>query len=108
MTEFFKRMSPLLLLFIISISVVLSCGYPLRSDAAPAQDDWLKSTQKAPQKKAASPEAKSAASLRPVAAHFETKAGQKAAALREIKILPSDVPLAGSRASHRLHTKPCS
>src|SRR5881396_2186736 len=102
MTEFFKRKSTLLLLFIISGSVVLSRGYPLRSDAAPAQDDWSKPAQKAPQKKAAAPDAKSAASLRPVAAHSETKAGQKMAALREIKVLPSDIPLTGPRASQRL------
>src|SRR5438067_11066814 len=101
MTEFCKRKSTLLLLFIISVSVVLPCSYPLRSEAAPAQDDWSKSTQKAPQKKATSPDAKSPASLRPVAAHSETKVGQKAA-LREVKILPSDIPLTGPRASQRL------
>ena len=95
MTEFFKRKSAHLLLFIISGSVVLSCSYLLRSGAAPAQDDWSKPAPKAPQKKAASPDAKSPASLRPVAAHSATKAGQKAAALREIKILPSDIPLSG-------------
>jgi hypothetical protein len=102
MTKFFKRKSALLLLFIISGSVVLSPSDLLRSDAAPAQDDWSKPAQKAPQKKAASPGAKSPASLRPAAAHSETKAGQKAAALREIKILPSDIPLNGPRASQRL------
>src|SRR5437667_7723266 len=103
MTEFFKRKSALLfLLVIISVAAVLSCSYLLRSYAAPAQDDWSKPAQKAPQRKAASPGAKSAVSLRPVAAHALTKAGQKAAALREIKILPSDIPLNGPRASQRL------
>jgi len=102
-TEFFKRKSAHLLLFIISGSVVLSCSYLLRSGAAPAQDDWSKPAQKAPQKKAAPPDAKSPASLRPVTAHSETKAGQKAAAPpREIKILPSDIPLNGPRASQRV------
>src|SRR6266516_4035185 len=102
MTEFFKRKSALLfLLVIVSVAVVLSSSYVLRSDAAPAQDGWSKPAQKAPQKKAASPDAKSPASLRPVAAHSETKVGQKAA-LREVKILPSDIPLTGPRASQRL------
>src|SRR5437879_2552197 len=104
MTEFRTRKRVILLFFIliVSVAVVLSSSYLLRSDAAPAQDDWSKPTQKAPPKKAASPAAKSAASLRPVAAHAPTNPGQKAAALREIKILPSDVPLTGPRASQRL------
>ena len=54
MTEFFKGKSAFLLFFIISVSVVLSRSYLLRSDAAPAQGDWSKPAPKAPQKKAAS------------------------------------------------------
>src|SRR2546426_8862601 len=102
MTEFRTRKRVILFFFIISVAAVLSSSYLLRSDAAPAQDDWSKSTQKAPQKKAVSPDAKSAASLRPVAAQAPTNPGQKAAALREIKILPSDITLTGPRASQRL------
>jgi uncharacterized protein DUF1549/uncharacterized protein DUF1553 len=97
MKQFFSRRLAILLSFSFLVSAAMPSRFLLRSQPAPAQDDWSKPGAKPQAKKAAAGAAKSDVKPRPVAAHIQARA-----AIRELTILPASIALDGPRASQRL------
>ncbi len=102
MKAFLSKTGGIFLALLLLASVVVPSKVLVRSEAAPPQDDWSKPDYKAASKKTPAASKKSAAPLQPVAAHSRSEGRKKPAALRELEVLPSSIPLSSPRASQRL------